>query len=666
MRRTNLYIIYFILLNLLLCQKAIASIRLTDNTKRLDISKQIKIFEEAESSISFRQILNGEYDSKFDTNKIVAKLFNNQKRSFWVKINAVSKAKEDSEWILKLWNYYSFIECYLVYGNDTIIKQTSGWSLALNERSVKEAELVFRVPLKLDQQATIYLHILTDPSWNNPPELRAEFVAADKWITLQRQHWLLNGLLAGLVIIATIFAILNYGYGKKRYLLFLALSNLVMSYYFLNSSNIIPEFVFSRYPMYVISRYGLIYFCLPLFIISIGLLFISFGELNKVLPVTSKWYTRLTALMVFASITIPVLSLGESLMKYFFIVLMGWVTIHLVVWINLARKNNVIGKVGVLCYSPIGLGWYIECLRQADVLEDSIFVHDAFQLGAATTITVSMFTFLNFARRLRKKKILAQMEKEQLLIEQSIILESKVEQRTFELKDTNQILLATLQNLKETQSHLIESEKQKETEIIRSRISQDIHDDISSELSKISWMSELMKVRFQINSKVDSSDLLDKINISSRETISKLGEIIWAIKPENDNLESLLSYLRNHISNFLEHTSILYKIEFPENVNGIIISPEHKRNVFLVIKEALNNSVKYSEAKNILFTFNINKSGYLICISDDGKGIDENIIQGGGNGLINMKRRMENSGGSFIIETGKGKGTKIILQGELR
>ena len=80
----------------------------------------------------------------------------------------------------------------------------------------------------------------------------------------------------------------------------------------------------------------------------------------------------------------------------------------------------------------------------------------------------------------------------------------------------------------------------------------------------------------------------------------------------------------------------------------------------------MNNSVKYSEAKNILFTFNINKSGYLICISDDGKGIDENIIQGGGNGLINMKRRMENSGGSFIIETGKGKGTKIILQGKLR
>jgi signal transduction histidine kinase len=245
------------------------------------------------------------------------------------------------------------------------------------------------------------------------------------------------------------------------------------------------------------------------------------------------------------------------------------------------------------------------------------------------------------------------------------MLESQVELRTSELRMANDNLFLTLENLKQTQSSLIKAEKQKETEIIRSRISQDIHDDISSELTKISWMSELLKSREEKNAEFLSHELLAKITASSRNTISKLQEIIWAVKPENDNLESFFLYSRNFIANFLEHTTIKYEMSFPISTEGLSINPQLKRNLFLVLKESLNNAVKYSSAKEIQVTFVLEGTSYCFSICDDGVGIEPDVIRGGGNGLLNMRSRIEVSGGNFRVETGKNKGTKIVVQGEL-
>ena len=641
------------------------SVVLYDSIKRIDITQQFEIFEDGENKISSNQITSGKYDSIFSTNKIETKLFHNQKRTFWARLKTESKSNNNTEWYLRFWNYYSLIDCYTVYSNGRVVRQTSGWSLDLQQRTINNAELLFSILLNANESANVYLRIVTDPSWNNPPEIKAEINSFDAWNKIDRNHWLLNGLIGGLVIIATIFAILNYFFGRKLYLLSLALSNLVILFYFLNSNNIISTFLFLQYPWYNISRYGLIYFCLPGFVASIGFLFVTFGELNKILPKTTRFYKKLTSILVLILIAVPAFSLSGSLMRYIYFIVFGWAIFHLIVWFNMAIRNNIFGRVALMCYSAIGIGLLTDCLRQTYFIDDNIFVRNAFQAGAALTITVSMFTFLNFARNLRNKKIKAQREKEQLLTEQNINLENKVEQRTSELKTANENLFSTLQNLKEMQSSLIKVEKQKETEIIRTRISQDIHDDISSDLTKISWMSELIKARAQKNDGTNSSDLIEKISISSRETISKLGEIIWAIKPENDNLESLLSYIRNHIANFLEDTSIEYKIDFPASATGLVIHPELKRNLFLVLKEALNNSVKYSQATCIKFTFSVEDTKYLFSITDDGIGIKNNVIHGSGNGLKNMRRRIEGTGGTFNIETGMNTGTKIILRGEL-
>ena len=241
----------------------------------------------------------------------------------------------------------------------------------------------------------------------------------------------------------------------------------------------------------------------------------------------------------------------------------------------------------------------------------------------------------------------------------------KVEERTEELKYTNAELNTTLVDLKAAQHQLILAEKQKENEIIRSRISQDIHDDISSELNKISWVSELAKTKAHSDKMTELSPLLDKITSSSHETVNKLGEIIWTVNPKNDSLESLLSYMRNHISKFLADTPFHYSIHFPEKGTDIPINPELKRNIFLVMKEALNNAVKYSRAENIEVSFKIEASSFLFSISDDGKGIEENVVQGSGNGMGNMRKRTESVHAELNIISSPGKGTQIIVSGML-
>jgi signal transduction histidine kinase len=207
-------------------------------------------------------------------------------------------------------------------------------------------------------------------------------------------------------------------------------------------------------------------------------------------------------------------------------------------------------------------------------------------------------------------------------------------------------------------------EKQKAVEDIRSKISRDIHDQIGSGLTKISLMSQRMKMNFDNKKDVDAR-LVQKITDFSTEIIGNLSEIIWTVDPRHDNLESLLSYIRNYIAHFFEDTAIQHVIDFPEDIPAMGIHPELKRNLFLVIKESLNNILKHAEATAVNIHFHFDHRAYYFKITDNGKGISDHNRRNFGNGLINMKNRMESINGSFNIVSEVSKGTVITLEGEL-
>jgi signal transduction histidine kinase len=106
-------------------------------------------------------------------------------------------------------------------------------------------------------------------------------------------------------------------------------------------------------------------------------------------------------------------------------------------------------------------------------------------------------------------------------------------------------------------------------------------------------------------------------------------------------------------------------IHFPEQVEKIELNPELRRNLFLVMKEALNNAAKYSKAQNITLDFKHDGITFNFTISDDGIGIEEGVIRGTGNGMINMRKRMDHINGQFKLISSPGRGTSVVLEGPL-
>ena len=184
----------------------------------------------------------------------------------------------------------------------------------------------------------------------------------------------------------------------------------------------------------------------------------------------------------------------------------------------------------------------------------------------------------------------------------------------------------------------------------RLRIAEDLHDDFGSGLSKISLLSEVAK------KKTPLSGELDKISASAKELLLKMGEIVWALNHHNDTLPSLAAYIRRYAGGFFEDSGIRCFFDIPD-LPAVHISGEQRRNVFLVVKETLHNTLKHAEAGKVDINFVLDQNTLEIYILDNGKGFDAASLEKAGNGLANMKRRMLAMGGSFEVSSAAGKGT---------
>ncbi len=210
--------------------------------------------------------------------------------------------------------------------------------------------------------------------------------------------------------------------------------------------------------------------------------------------------------------------------------------------------------------------------------------------------------------------------------------------------------------LKQRQRKLKELAMIKIRENERGRIARDMHDEIGSGLTRISFMSEQIKLR-----KDSDNAGISKVISQSRGLSKNLKEIIWAIDPRNDKLSELLFYLRDYVNEFSDNTNISCKVNFPDETEDIEIAPEIRRSLFLALKEILNNIAKHAETDSVNVTFHIkNKLAYLR-VTDDGKGFDEKSVKKG-LGLDSLKLRTEKLGGVFKLESKINMGTTISLE----
>ena len=200
-------------------------------------------------------------------------------------------------------------------------------------------------------------------------------------------------------------------------------------------------------------------------------------------------------------------------------------------------------------------------------------------------------------------------------------------------------------------------------ERVRTRIASDLHDDIGASLSQISILSEVAqrKAGDSANGVVEP---LSMIAGTSRSMMESMSDIVWAINPKKDHLSDLLQRMRRFAEDILDAQEIEHEFIAPENARNITLGADLRREIYLAFKESVNNLVKHSRATDARIEITLSTEGLSIEIKDNGRGFeqDSGVVGFGGNGLVNIRRRMENVKGECVIESAPGKGTRVTLK----
>lgn len=170
----------------------------------------------------------------------------------------------------------------------------------------------------------------------------------------------------------------------------------------------------------------------------------------------------------------------------------------------------------------------------------------------------------------------------------------------------------------------------------RQRIAKEIHDEIGSGLTTIVFLSN----------SAGADVKLEKIGTTARLLVNQMNEIVWSMSAEQDKLEELVAYIRHNMGDLLSTVNMDYEFIIPDQIPDVSISGVQRRNIYLAVKEAVHNSIKHAGATMVLIEMDFT-DGITIKIKDNGKGME--TIRKFGNGMKNMKHRMEYTGGSFTL-----------------
>ncbi|MCO5948374.1 ligand-binding sensor domain-containing protein [Mucilaginibacter flavidus] len=190
---------------------------------------------------------------------------------------------------------------------------------------------------------------------------------------------------------------------------------------------------------------------------------------------------------------------------------------------------------------------------------------------------------------------------------------------------------------------LVELEKIQAIDAERNRISRDMHDEIGSGLTHIALLSELIQTHQEAELSIKTD--VNSISAAARRLLESINEIIWALNPQNDTLESLLAYTREQMQQHFQPFALKLQIDFPDEVPYIKLTNEQRRNLYLVTKEALNNVMKHANATSAELGCRVNGGKIEFTVKDNGGGLPEKAAKVTCNGLKNMLKRMEDIGG---------------------
>jgi signal transduction histidine kinase len=192
---------------------------------------------------------------------------------------------------------------------------------------------------------------------------------------------------------------------------------------------------------------------------------------------------------------------------------------------------------------------------------------------------------------------------------------------------------------------------------LRHKISQDLHDDIGASLSSLQIYGAIAEKSMAANP-VKVTEMLQKINVQSREILENMSDIVWSMKSNSTGGTSLETKIKNYAAGLLADCNIHFTYNIITTADEIVTGITARKNILLIAKEAMNNIGKYSKATAAALSLHTAQKELVLIITDDGVGFNA-AATNAGNGLDNMKQRTKELNGIFTITATEGKGTQI-------
>lgn len=214
---------------------------------------------------------------------------------------------------------------------------------------------------------------------------------------------------------------------------------------------------------------------------------------------------------------------------------------------------------------------------------------------------------------------------------------------------------------KQNRLKLVQALRKEEQAKVRMRTAEDFHDEIGNKLTRINILTNVLKNKIGKTSP-DTERIIHQIQDNTGQLYSGTRDILWSLKPANDNLNEILLHIKDFGADLLQDTDIDFVFEGDDtHWNQYRLPLDVSRNLIMIFKEAMNNCLKYSGATKVILKVNLKTDDRLeMILADNGTGFDlENVPKG--HGLDNMNIRASRINGLLTTNTAPGKGTMITL-----
>ena len=194
----------------------------------------------------------------------------------------------------------------------------------------------------------------------------------------------------------------------------------------------------------------------------------------------------------------------------------------------------------------------------------------------------------------------------------------------------------------------------------RSRIARDIHDDLTAWLARMVVLGERTQQTLPPASEARAQ--VREMCENGRSLLAALNQTIWVINSKRDTLKDLVSYVCRYAESFFQPTAIRCRFDVDEDVPALPCDVGVRRNLFLAVKEALNNVLRHSAATEVQLRIHRFADAFIVVIEDNGNGFDPSLADRERNGLANMRSRAEEAGGSFEVTSRPGAGCRVAFR----